>query len=315
MSFQHTADGKMYSDIVVLPENNMTETERVEVYPIACDAEEKGREVGWYPDSSVAYYRVLWRDFEPRRGEYCYSFIEDIIEKVRKSGQELILRLMAHSTRASDDVPDWLRELVVCPERPEGKRVKDSPTDPLFLDLFIEAVRALGERFDGERTLYGIDISLPGAWGEGHNLELYPDDTLMRITEEYMKAFPKTQLFAQCIRPEIINHVSKKRSIGWRGDGLGNTEHMLSLYPPRIEKISDKWLQGPVAFETYWWMMEWQRRGWDIDMIIEKTLEWHISSLNPKSMPIPTEWREKVERWIAKMGYHFTIDTVEAQRV
>ena len=88
MSFQHTTDGSMYSDIVVLPENNMTETERVEVYPIAPDAEEKGRDEGWYPTSSVAYYRVLWRDFEPRRGEYCYSFIEDIIEKVKESGQE-----------------------------------------------------------------------------------------------------------------------------------------------------------------------------------------------------------------------------------
>ncbi|MBQ1256483.1 MAG: DUF4832 domain-containing protein, partial [Clostridia bacterium] len=58
-------------------------------------------------------------------------------------------------------------------------------------------------------------------------------------------------------------------------------------------------------FETYWWPCEWQRKGWDIDDIIEKTLSWHISSLNPKSFPFPMEWKDKVDRWVEKMGYHF----------
>lgn len=313
MSFQHFRGEKLYSDIVVKPENNMTETERVEVYPISPDAEENGRAEGWYPDSSVAYFRILWRDFEPERGKYNFAFIKDILEGAKAHGQELILRLMAHSTRASDDVPEWLKELIPCPERPDGKRVKDSPTDPLFLDLFIEAVKALGAKFDSDKALYAVDISLPGAWGEGHKLELYPDDTLMRITEEYMKAFPTTLLFAQCIRPNIINHVSKTRMIGWRGDGLGNPDHMLEKYPPRIAPIRDKWMEGPVAFESYWWLMEWKRQGWDLDVIMDTTLAWHISSLNPKSMPIPPEWQSKIEDWIAKMGYHFTLHTVSAE--
>ena len=49
----------------------------------------------------------------------------------------------------------------------------------------------------------------------------------------------------------------------------------------------------------------------NIDKIIEKTLEWHISSFNPKSIPIPFEWREKVDAWIRKMGYHFVINSVD----
>ncbi len=34
-SFQHYRGEKLYSDIVVKPENKMTETERVECYPIS----------------------------------------------------------------------------------------------------------------------------------------------------------------------------------------------------------------------------------------------------------------------------------------
>ena len=71
--------------------------------------------------------------------------------------------------------------------------------------------------------------------------------------------------------------------------------------------MKDRWKIAPVSFEAYWWLGEWKRQGWDIDEIIEKTLEWHISSFNAKSIPIPYEWEEKVKYWISKMGYHFMI--------
>ena len=130
MSFQHFRGEKLYSDIVVTPEANFTETERVECYPISKDAAENGREEGYYPDSSVVYIRILWKEFEPKRGEYNYKFIEDILDRARAHSQTLIFRLMAHSTRSCDDVPEWLKEIIPCPERPDGKRVKDSTTDP-----------------------------------------------------------------------------------------------------------------------------------------------------------------------------------------
>lgn len=310
MSFQHFRGEKMYSDIVVLPENKLTETERVEVYPPSPDAEEKGREQGYYPDTSIAYIRILWKEFEPRQGEYNYAFVDRIIEEAKAHNQSLIFRLMPHSTRAEDDVPDWLKELIPCPERPPRKRVKDSPTDPLFLELFLKAVQKLGERYDSDPTFDAIDISLPGSWGEGHKLELYPEDTLERIVDTYVEAFPQTQLMSQLTRPELIHYGRDRKPIGWRGDGLGNPPHTEVRYPPLIAKLSGIWKEAPVSFEAYWWMCEWQRKGWDVDQVIEKTLEWHISSFNPKSMPIPEEWREKVEYWLSRMGYHFAVKSV-----
>ena len=201
-SFQHFRGEKLYSDIVVLPENGMTETERVECYPISADAEENGWEQGWHPDSSVVYIRILWKEYEPQQGVYNDAFIEQILSDTRAHHQTLIFRLMAHSTRACDDVPDWLKTLIPCPERPDGKRVKDSPTDPLFMELFLKAVEHLGQRFDADPVLEAVDISLPGAWGEGHRLDRFPEDTLQRIMDTYIRAFPTTQLMGnrRCTR-------------------------------------------------------------------------------------------------------------------
>ena len=311
MSFQHFRGESMYSDIVVRPEANRTETERVECYPISPDAEDLGREFGYYPDTTIVYIRILWKEFEPKRGEFNYAFIENILEKARSHGQTLLFRLMAHSTRACDDVPEWLKELIPCPERPAGVREKASPKDPLFLDLFLEAVKKFGERFDSDPTLDGIDISLPGAWGEGYQLDQYPANTLERIVDVYTSTFKNTQLIAQASRPELIRYAEKTVTVGWRGDGLGEPEHTFVKYPEKVEKISDVWKKAPVSFESWWWLCEWQRQGWDIDKIIECTLGWHLSSFNPKSMPIPMEWKEKIDAWVAKMGYHFTLKEAE----
>jgi uncharacterized membrane protein len=70
-----------------------------------------------------------------------------------------------------------------------------------------------------------------------------------------------------------------------------------------------------VSFESYWWISEWYRQGWDIDSIIEKTLSWHISTFNTKSFPIQYEWKEKIEYWLERMGYRFVIKEVEYPEV
>jgi hypothetical protein len=309
MSFQHFRGEKLYSDIVVSPEAKMTETERVECYPVSPDAEENGHEEGYYPDTSIAYIRILWKEFEPERGIYNYNFIKNIIDEAKKHGQTLIFRLMAHSTRASDDVPEWLKSLVHCPQRPPMMRIKESPLDPLFIDLFLEMVRKFGERFDSDPTLDGMDISLPGAWGEGYKIDSYPDGTLERIVDTYIDVFKETQLIAQVGRPDLVKYALERGvHLGWRGDGMGDPAHLKNIYPPRVAAMGDNWKNAPVSFESYWWIGEWRRHGWDIDAIINTTLNWHISSFNAKSFPCPNEWKTKIDAWISKMGYHFVID-------
>lgn len=309
VSFQHFRGEKLYSDIVVKPENNMCETENVECYPVPDYVSENGRKEGYYPDSSVAYIRILWKEFEPEQGKFCYRFVEDILNKARAHKQTVAFRLMAHSTRACDDVPEWLKTLIPCPERPEGKRVKDSPTDPMFIELFSNAIRAFGLRFDSDPTLSSVDISLPGAWGEGHKLENYPEEDIEKLFDAYTDVFQNTVLMGQLAKPHFVKKAAQKVTTGWRGDGLGDPRHTVAIYPPLVAQLAENWKTGPVSFESYWWLCEWQRKGWDIAPIIETTLNWHISSFNPKSIPIPYEWQAQIEYWISKMGYHYQIDS------
>lgn len=309
-SFQHFRGEKLYSDCITGRAGiASTETENYECYPVPDGVEENGREQGYYPDNTVAYIRVLWKEFEPRQGEYNYKFIEDIIAKAKEKGQTLMFRLMPHSTCERDDVPDWLKEIMECPARPAGMRVKASPTDPRYLKLFGQAVEKLGERFDRETVLDSVDVSLGGAWGEGGSA--FPEEELRALMDIYMRVFPNTKLLGQLSNVAMLKYIGAKRPIGWRADGTGQPKHMNEIFPPLVERLDpDHWKIAPVSFESYWWISEWYRQGWDIDAIIEQTLDWHISSFNTKSFPIQYEIQDKIEYWLTKMGYRFYLSEI-----
>ena len=311
-TFNHFEGEALYSDCVVGKQGIAgCETEPYECYPVPDGVEEKGREQGFHPDGKVAYLRPLWKEFEPKQGEYNYAFIEDILSKAKAKGQTVMFRLMPHSTCERDDVPDWLKELMPCPARPEGMRVKDSPTDPRYLELFGKAVEKLGERFDKDETFDCIDVSIGGAWGEGS--QDFSKEAMEKLMDIYVRVFPNTKLVGQFANSHLLNYISAKRNIGWRADGLGSPKHMDILYPEGFPLIpKDLWKKSPVSFESYWWISEWYRKNWDIDRIINLTLENHMSTFNTKSFPIPYELKDKIDAWVDKMGYHFVINEVEA---
>ena len=101
--------------------------------------------------------------------------------------------------------------------------------------------------------------------------------------------------------------------MGWRADCIGKPNLTYDVLPPKVEQMGKTWKKGHVSFEAYWWLGEWQRQGWDLDKIIETLLSWHVSTFNAKSLPIPLEWKDKIDDFVGKMGYHFVIDEVETQ--
>ena len=310
-SFQHFRNEALYSDVIVRPENKMRETENLEPYPVPDYVPQNGREEGYYPDSTVAYIRILWKEFEPVQGEYHYEVIEDILKKADECGQTVMFRLMPHSTRAEDDVPDWLRTIIDCPVRPEGARLKDSPKDPLYFELFGKAMEKIAERFDNDPRMDIVDICLPGAWGEGHKINEYPEDVLKAHMDVYTKAFKNTHLLGQVLEPHLAKYANEAKPIGWRGDGIGNENLMNTKFPYAAGILPDLWEKSPVSFESYWWLGEWYRQEWDLDRVIEDCLKWHGSTFNAKSVPIPWEWKDKIDDWNSKMGYHYAIDYVK----
>lgn len=304
-SFQHFRNESLYSDAVVKPENNMTETENFEGYPIPAYVPQDGRNEGYYPDTTIAYIRILWKEFEPEQGQYNYALLEDVLAKAKAKGQKVMLRLIAHSTRESDDVPDWVKKIMDCPARPKGARIKASPADERFPQLFGLAMQKIGERFDSDPTLEFLDVSLPGCWGEDYNRTHFSEQAQRDFFDIYTKYFPNTQLLGQVNYPDFLRYQNESRVVGWRADGFGTPPHVYKNYPPKVNQFPDLWKQGPVALESYWWLGEWKRQGWDIDDYINITLNWHISAFNAKSLPIPYEWKPRIEYWLSKMGYHF----------
>ncbi len=311
-SFQHFRGEKLYSDCITNVTNGLAtcETENYECYPVPQGVEENGREQGYYPDNSVAYIRILWKEFEPKQGEYNYDFVQGILDKAKEKGQTIMFRLMPHSTCARDDVPDWLKEMMPCPERPDGKRVKDSPTDPRYLKLFGQAVEKFGERFDSNPTLDCMDVSLGGAWGEGH--QSFPKEDTEALMDIYIRVFKNTKLLGQCSNGAMLNYIAEKRAVGWRSDGTGHPNHTNIWLPTALARLKhEHWKTAPISFESYWWISEWYRQGWDIDQIIELTLSLHISTFNTKSFPIQYALKEKIEYWLTKMGYRYVIREID----
>ena len=236
MSFNHFRGEALYSDCIVGGGALAgCETENYECYPVPCGVEENGREQGFHPDTSVAYIRALWKEFEPKQGEYNYAFIQNILDKAKEKGQTVVFRLMPHSTCARDDVPDWLKGIMDCPARPDGMRVKDSPKDPRYLKLFGKAIEKLGEKFDSDETLDCVDVSIGGAWGEGS--QDFKKEDMEALMDIYIRVFKNTKLMGQFVNLHLINYILKKRSIGWRADGLGSPKHMNEIYPERFLSI------------------------------------------------------------------------------
>ena len=68
---------------------------------------------------------------------------------------------------------------------------------------------------------------------------------------------------------------------------------------------------APVQFEVCGIMQNWYDRGFDIDRILQKALDWHMTLLNAKSSPVPAAWRPKVDGFLKRIGYRFVLRELE----
>lgn len=283
-----------------------------EAYPDAQTYPHEGDAKGFHPACEVAYVRFLWRDFEPQEGVYDLAFVDRIFAQAAEKKQHLLLRFMPHTAIVEQDIPAWVGNYMELPPRAtdHAQRVKpkDDPQDERYYQFVARAVRALGAHINGNPILYAMDVSLTGAWGEGDKLHETNPDWVKLITDAYEESFTQTYLLGQICAPELCLRANDRTPTGYRLDCLGDMVwHMEHYYPQNIAQMSELWKTAPISFEACWHMGHWYEQGWDIDWIIEKSLEWHVSTFNNKQTACPPEWREAVERWLTKMGYRFEI--------
>ncbi|HJT21531.1 MAG TPA: DUF4832 domain-containing protein [Nitrospira sp.] len=275
---------------------------------------------GEYPSSTVAYFRWSWADLEPAEGAYNFDVVDRVIEEARAKGETLAFRIMTEYRKGS---PQWLLDKGVDSVPVQGGTFPDY-NDPLFLEYHEKFLRAFGARYGNSPDIDHVDIGSIGCWGEWNRAccqgmeaecrRLFPtEENQIKITDWYFAYFSG--------RPLVMLHGGQlkyavSKGAGWRADCFGDYgyfsetwNHMDHAYAPVLQDpaIANAWKHGPVQFEVCGVMRDWHDKHFDIDLILRKGLEWHVSVLNGKSSPVPPSWRPRIDQFLKKIGYRFVL--------
>ena len=273
-----------------------------------------------YPRQTVAYFRWSWADLEPEEGKYAFDFVDRIISQAKARGETLAFRIVTEYKAGS---PPWLHHEGVG-SVPVGGGVFPDYNNPTFLMYHEKLIKAFGERYAGSPDIDHVDIGSVGCWGEWNMAccqgveaqcrQYFPvEENQIKITDWYLQYFSGT--------PLVMLHGGQLKyavshGAGWRGDCFGDYgyfgptwNHMEHAYASVLQDpvIERAWMNAPVQFEVCGVMQDWYEKDFDIDLILKKGLEWHVSVLNAKSSPIPTEWRPRVDEFLTRIGYRFVL--------
>jgi chitodextrinase len=269
-----------------------------------------------YPTARVAYFRWSWYELEPTEGQYNFAMVDNVINQMRAKNQTLAFRIMPA-------IPDWLKNKGVQQLGTPGDELPDH-NNPLFLYYHEKIVKAFGARYAGSLDVDHVDIGSVGCWGEWNSAccppgseatceSFMPTQANRRsIIDWYFTTFSNTPLVALAEDPGYAT----SKGAGWRGDCFGDYgfwgswSHMGSLYPLIVQDpaVTNAWHKAPVQFEACYVMQAWYDRGFDIDLILQKGLDWHMSVFNGKNSAVPAAWRPKVDEWLKKIGYRFVLN-------
>ncbi len=273
-----------------------------------------------YPRSTVAYFRWSWSDLEPEEGQYAFDFVDRIISQAKAKGETLAFRIMTDYKAGS---PQCLLQKGVGSLKVEGGIFPDQ-NNPTFLMYHEKLIKAFGQRYAGSPDIDHVDIGSVGCWGEWNMAccrgveaqcqQYYPvEGNQIKVTEWYLTHFSGTPLVM--LHGGQLRHAAP-RGAGWRADCFGDYgyfsptwNHMEYAYPRVFEDpvIGAAWKQGPVQSEICGVVQDWYEKRFDLDRFLQKGLEWHVSVLNAKSSPIPSEWRRRFDNFLKKMGYRFVL--------
>src|SRR5438874_5329777 len=281
-----------------------------------------------FPDTTIAYLRWYWNALEPEQGQIRWGIIDLALKEARAHGQTLAIRLMPYSNK--DPLPEWYQK--------SGARRANKPTDkdgsiwqadfsdPLYLKYWGELVAEAGRRYDGNPYLDSVDISSVGYWGEGWSPYMPAFPYQKQLIDIWLEAFPRTTLLMNFDEQQALTY-GTQHGTGWRLDCLGDMRtsstnpyfepEMLDIYPQQVVRagIQDVWQQRPVSLEVCGTVSEWKERGYDLDYILDQALRWHVSTVNIKSAPIPSEWKAQFDAFQKKIGYRFNLRRLEYSKV
>ncbi len=282
------------------------------------------------PRATVRYNRWYWDQLEPQEGVYDWANTFDReLAMARERGQTVDWRIMPNA-------PQWLIDKGVAAMPVPDAQEKNIPdhNNPTFLSDMEELIQAIAARYGESPDFNMIDIGSVGRWGEWHNWVdasldverassyLVTADNAAMVVDWYYQYFPtvpKTVLVGYLSTFQDIGS-ALPRGAGWRADCFGDYgwtspsdwNHMTDAYPAVANGIaSTAWQRGPVSMESCGVAQDWLNAGFDIDLILAKGLEWHVSTFNNKSSPVPQVWRAKFDEWLKHLGYRLVVTEIQ----
>lgn len=154
-----------------------------------------------FPGMNHLYVRLAWSYFEPKEGQYDWSYIDELVTKWVPRGYRFSFRITCKETSQTYATPEWVKDLGA-----KGKMVDNYGTlrwepdynDPILLQKLDNFHKAMAARYDGQPWLAYIDVGSLGDWGEGHTNPssnvVIPVATVKKHIDLYTKYYPKTQL-------------------------------------------------------------------------------------------------------------------------
>jgi hypothetical protein len=213
-----------------------------------------------------SYERYVWRDLEPRRGQYDFSVIDRDLEAAQRAGRKHAFRIRAMVNGKGPQVPDYLVDAMGRGWWSNGTYVPDW-NDQDFVERMDALIAELGRRYNGDPRINWIDVGFYGNWGEWHTWPLtYPSysgaqdmrpEHLRGLVDRMAAAFPNTQLIMGSEDEDILVYALRNYpTMGWRRDSLGSwifdensTFRNLKRLPNDWQLVMDRWKRAPVMSE------------------------------------------------------------------
>lgn len=177
------------------------------------------------PDVAGISVRFRWSLIEPQPGKYNWEPVDRSIALAQKFGKKVMIRIMGGAS-----TPEWVFQAGAKWAQPryEPEKLRRMPSqraqrltgikkapvvwDPVYLKHWLALVQAFGQRYDGNPTIYSIQMAGGGLGGEmGLRPEFhwerygYSDaviiDTWKKIIDAYQESFPHTPTNLDILEP------------------------------------------------------------------------------------------------------------------
>jgi hypothetical protein len=313
------------------------------VQPIATDELLKNPGIGWMTmfkpavkdrnlpadiPSSVYYVRLNWETIHKGPDVYDWRPIDQAIEDALAGGQQIILRLMPVWAHASS--PTWMQRdgahgYLCNLNGPKWIADLDDPRVQNWVGLLLQA---MGQRYDRNPGVFGVEISFLGVYGEGHfnecpHVPMPQPGTQEWLVNEHYRSFPTVPIMGpidaragKVVTRYMYAKAGRTRGAGIFMDAWGDYQqyqHMQEKYPQWLTVIHgggeiDAWKRGPIKLEPSGTLNQWPQH-------ISESLAWaekmHASLIGNKDARFPDEYKSQIMGALRKLGYRLVLRRID----